>query len=179
MKTLSDHILDIVQNSVNAKSTLIEITIEKDKKNELCTLKIKDNSCGMKKEILEQAANPFFTTLETRKVGLGLSLLKQNAEMANGKFSIQSEPGKGTLVEAVFQLSHLDRPELGDIWNTLYLIMLSYESIELVYEHKTNYGTFKFSSTDIRNTIKGVSMQQADIRQAITDFIKNNITEIQ
>jgi len=179
MKTLSDHILDIIQNSLNAKSTLIEIIVQTEKKSDLCILRIKDNGCGMSAEILKEATNPFFTTRKTRKVGLGLSLLKQNAEMANGKFTIQSEPGKGTTVEAVFQLSHLDRPELGDVWNSLYLSVLGNDSVELVYEHVTDKGRVKVSSTEIRKSIGGISMQQQDIRKAITDFLENNIKEIQ
>lgn len=179
MKTLSDHILDIIQNSINAKSTLIEIMVDIDKNKDLCLLKIMDNGCGMNNEMLKQATNPFFTTRKTRKVGLGLSLLKQNAEMANGNFTIESEPAKGTIVEAVFQYSNIDRPELGDVWDTLYLTMLSNKNVELIYEHKTNKGSFKFISTEIRNSIEGISMQQAKIRNAIADYIKNNITEIQ
>jgi len=179
MKTLSDHILDIVQNSIRANATLIEVMVEENKKSDLCILRINDNGCGMNKEMLEKATNPFFTTRVTRKVGLGLSLLKQNSEMANGKFSIQSELKKGTEVEAIFQLSHFDRPELGDIWDTLYLTMLSNKNVELVYEHNTNKGSFKINSTEIRNNIEGVSMQRPEIREAITDIIKNNIHEIQ
>ena len=179
MKTLSDHILDIVQNSIRANATLIEVMVEENKKNDLCTVRIEDNGCGMNKEMLEKATNPFFTTRTTRKVGLGLSLLKQNAERANGKFSIQSELNKGTEVEATFQYSNVDRPELGDIWDTLYLTMLSNKNVELIYGHTTNKGTFKISSTEIRNNIEGVSMQQPEIREAITDIIKNNIHEIQ
>jgi hypothetical protein len=179
MKTLSDHILDIVQNSVRANATLIDIIVEEDKINDLCVLRICDNGCGMNSEILEQATNPFFTTRKTRKVGLGLSLLKQNAEMANGKFSIQSELNKGTEVEATFQYSNVDRPELGDVWNTFYLTMLSNKNVELIYGHKTNNGSFKISSNEIRSNIEGISMQQPEIREAITDIIKNNITDIQ
>lgn len=179
MKTLSDHILDIAQNSLNAKSTLIKITVEMDKKNDLCIVKITDNGCGMSREILEQATNPFFTTRKTRKVGLGLSLLKQNAERANGKFSIHSELNKGTEVEATFQYSNVDRPELGDVWNTLYLTMLSNSNVEIIYEHITNWGRFKISSGEIRDNIEGISMQQPDIREAIIEMIKNNIKDIQ
>lgn len=179
MKTLSDHIMDIVQNSVNAKSTLIEIMVDFNKIEDLCILKISDNGCGMDSETLKQATNPFFTTRKTRKVGLGLSLLKQNAEMSNGKFSIISAPKKGTNVEAAFQYSNIDRPELGDIWNTLYLCMLSNKNIEITYTHNTEKGSFNISSEEIKESIDGVSMQKAEIREAITDLLKNNITEIQ
>ncbi len=179
MKTLSDHVLDIVQNSIRAKATLIEIMVEENKINDLCILRISDNGCGMDNKMVELATNPFFTTRKTRKVGLGLSLLKQNAEMANGKFNITSEVNKGTMIEAIFQYSNLDRPELGDIWNMLYLTMLGNKNLELMYEHRTNKNSFKFSSTEIKSNIEGVSMQQAEIRNAIIDFIKNNIKDIQ
>jgi hypothetical protein len=179
MKTLSDHILDIVQNSISANATLIEIIVEEDKKKDLCILRIIDNGCGMNKEMLEQATNPFFTTRKTRKVGLGLSLLKQNAEMANGNLKIMSELNKGTEVEATFQHSNIDRPELGDVWNTFYLTMLGNKNIEFVYRHKTNNGEFEISSNEIKNSIEGVSMQQPEIREAITDLIRNNIKDIQ
>lgn len=179
MKTLSDHILDIVQNSISANATLIEIIVEEDKKKDLCILRIGDNGCGMSKEMLEQATNPFFTTRKTRKVGLGLSLLKQNAERAYGKFSIKSELNKGTEVEATFQYSNVDRPELGDVWNSLYLSILSNSIVEIIYEHITNSGRFKISSSEIRDNIEGVSMQQPDIREAIIEMIKNNIKDIQ
>ncbi|TNF45838.1 MAG: ATP-binding protein [Bacteroidetes bacterium] len=179
MKTLADHILDIVQNSVRANATLIEIIVEEDKKNDLCLLKINDNGCGMSAETLEKATNPFFTTRNTRKVGLGLSLLKQNAEMANGRFKIQSELKKGTEVEATFQHSHFDRPELGEVWDTYYLTMLGNKNVEFIYEHKTNKGSFRITSAEIRKSTEGISLQQTEIRKAITDLIKNNITDIQ
>lgn len=179
MKTLSDHILDILQNSINAKSTLIKIRIEKDKKNDLCILKIKDNGCGMDEQTLKQASNPFFTSRKTRKVGLGLALLKQNAERANGTFSILSEVNKGTKVEATFQLSNADRPELGDVWNVFYLTMLSNENVDFELKYKTDIGTFKIDSTEIKELLDGIPLKQKEIGKAIVEMIKNNIKEIQ
>jgi hypothetical protein len=51
--------------------------------------------------------------------------------------------------------------------------------VEVIFEHKTNKGNFKISSTEIRNSTEGVSLQKMEIREAITDLIKNNITDIQ
>lgn len=178
MKTISDHVLDIVQNSVRASATLIEIIVNEERKNNLYTLEIKDNGCGMSREVLEQAANPFFTSRNTRKVGLGLPLLKQNAEAAGGSFQISSEPGKGTDVRAVFQLEHLDRPPLGDIWNTWFLTMLSNPEIRLVYQHKTPEGSFELDSKEVAEMTEGVSLQQKEVREAILELIKNNLDEI-
>jgi hypothetical protein len=179
MKNMADHILDIVQNSLRANANLIEIIVEENKTDDFCSVIISDNGYGMNDEMLKQAANPFFTSRSTRKVGLGLSLLKQNAEMANGNFSLKSEPGVGTIVEATFQLSNVDKPPLGEIWDVLYLIMTGNKNLTLTYEHRTNKGDFKITSTEIREAIGGVSMQNAEIREAITGLLKSNIKEIQ
>lgn len=178
MKTISDHVLDIVQNSVRAKATLIEIIVNEERKNNLYTLEINDNGCGMSREVLEQAAQPFFTSRNTRKVGLGLPLLKQNAEAAGGSFQISSEPGKGTKVQAVFQLDHLDRPPLGDIWNSWFLTVLSNPEIGLVYLHKTPEGSFEIDSKEVVKMTEGISIQQKEVREAILEMIKNNLEDI-
>ena len=135
MRTLSEHILDIAQNSTRAGAKMIEIIVEESKKKDLCSLTINDNGCGMDEKTLKQATNPFFTSRTTRKVGLGLPLLKQKAEETGGSFSLDSESGKGTKLRAEFQLSNIDRPPMGDIWDTMYLLFLSYRDIQLVYRH--------------------------------------------
>src|SRR6056297_3434391 len=179
MKTISEHVLDIVQNSVRAKATLIEIIVNENKENNLYTLIVKDNGCGMPEEILRQATNPFFTSRKTRKVGLGLSLLKQNAENANGSFTIDSTPGEGTLVKAVFQKSHLDRPPLGDIWNTWCYTLLSNTRIRFIYRHFADAGSFEIDSKEITELLEGVSPGQKEVREAIIELIINNLKEIE
>jgi len=179
MRTLSDHIMDIVQNSVSAGANLIEIIVEENKKKDICSLKINDNGCGMNAETLCRATDPFFTSRKTRKVGLGLPLLKHNAEATGGFFSLESAPGKGTNLLAAFKLSNIDRPPLGDIWNTLYLMLLSYDKGELIYTHQTEAGTFRFSSTEIKDILGDVSLQQKEIREGIIELIKTNLKEIE
>lgn len=179
MRTLSEHILDIIQNSVRAEATLIEIIVEENKKNDLCSLIIRDNGCGMSEETAAEAINPFFTSRVTRKVGLGLPLLKQNAEQANGSFKLVSKLGKGTTVKAEFVLSNIDRPPLGDIWETFYLTLLSYNSGEIKYSHKTDSGTFDISSTELRDILGDISYQKKEIREGIIELIKTNLEEIE
>ncbi len=178
MRTLSEHVLDIVQNSIKAKATLIEIIVEEDKINDLCTLIIKDNGCGMSKEVLEQAANPFFTSRKTRNVGLGLSLLKQNAEASGGVFKIESIPGVGTKVEASFQISNVDKPPLGDIWETFYLTLISFDEGDLEYRHTTEKGEFVIRSGELKEMLGEVSFQQKEIREGIIELIRTNLVEL-
>lgn len=178
MKTLADHILDILQNSIRAKSTLIEIIVDEDKKNDICTVIINDNGCGMNNEILSKATTPFFTSRETRKVGLGLSLFKQNAEKSNGSFLIESGVNIGTVLKATFQLSHIDKPPLGDIWNVYYFTLIGNENLALNYRHKTDKGEFSIQSDEIKELLDGASLKQKEIRQAIIEIIKNNLKDI-
>jgi len=178
MKTISEHVLDIIQNSVRAGATLIEIIVVENNISDLYALTIKDNGSGMSMELLEKAANPFFTSRKTRKVGLGLSLLRQNAEAANGSFFIDSTVGVGTVVQANFQLSHLDRPPAGDIWNSWYLSVIGNPKTRFQYRHQTDEGEFKIDSGEIREMMKGVSLKQSEIGNALTEMIKNNLEEI-
>ena len=83
-----------------------------------------------------QALDPFFTTRTTRKVGLGLSLLAQAARQAGGSLELDSEPGRGTTVKAVFRLSHPDLKPLGDIAETLRTIVIGRPEIDLQFEYK-------------------------------------------
>ena len=96
MKELSLNILDIAENSVKAKATLTEILI--DENENVLTITIRDNGCGMKEDFLRNVSDPFTTTRTTRKVGLGIPLFKLAAENTGGSFYITSEVGKGTTI---------------------------------------------------------------------------------
>ncbi len=179
VKTIADHIFDVLQNSVRAGATVIEIVVAEDKTEDICCIEIKDNGCGMDVRTLEKATDPFFTSRNTRKVGLGLSLLKQKAENANGFFELHSQPGKGTTVKAVFRFSHIDRPPLGEIWDVWYLTVLSYTNIEINYLHSTNKGRFKIGSKEVTEMLGAVPLKNPEIQKAIYELIKNNLIEIE
>ena len=136
MQDLSLHILDIVENSLAASATRVEIAIVEDTREDLLSLVIRDNGRGMDAEARKQALDPFYTTRTTRRVGLGLSLLAQAAQQSGGAIEIVSEPGRGATVKAVFQLSHPDRKPLGDVAETLRTILCGRPELELRFEHK-------------------------------------------
>ena len=92
MKELSLNILDIAMNSVKAGATLVEILI--DERNGWRTLTIRDNGCGMSEDFLRAVTDPFTTTRTTRKVGMGLPLLKLAAEQTGGVMQIESSQGE-------------------------------------------------------------------------------------
>ena len=178
MRTLAEHILDIAMNSVRAQATLIEIIVEESKKNDLWTLTITDNGCGMEEKILRQATDPFFTSRTTRKVGLGLSLLKQNSEATGGRIIIDSRPGNGTKLRAEFRLSHIDRLPFGDISETLYLLFLGFRNGEIRYCHQTDCSNFKITSSELKGILGGLSLQNREVRNGIIEMIKTNLDVI-
>ena len=96
MKDLSSHMMDIVQNSIRAEASWIQIRICEDPEADLFLIEIQDNGCGMDEATLARVRDPFFTSRTVRKVGLGIPLLQQNAERTGGKVSIVSQPGQGT-----------------------------------------------------------------------------------
>ena len=80
MNEISLHILDILQNSIKAGATLITIVIEFDEEKGLLSVSITDNGCGMDEEYVQRVTDPFTTGRTTRRVGLGIPLLKLAAE---------------------------------------------------------------------------------------------------
>ena len=98
-------------------------------------LEIRDDGQGMDEESQRRALDPFFTTRTTRRVGLGLSLLAQAAQESGGAFELTSRPGQGTTVKAEFQLSHPDRKPLGDVAETLRVILQGRPDMGLRFEY--------------------------------------------
>ncbi len=143
------HILDVVENSIEANASKIEIKIIEEKNKDLLAVEIKDNGRGMNRETINKVLDPFYTTRTTRRVGMGLSLLAQAARESNGNFEINSKVGVGTEVKAVFQYSHIDRKPIGDMKNTLITLMVSHPEINFVYEHQDEDGNYVLDSNEI------------------------------
>ena len=179
MKDLSLHILDIVQNSIRAKAKLIGIEISESQDQNQLIITIADDGSGMSPEQLQQAIDPFYTSRTTRKVGLGLSLFKQNAEMAGGSFNMESEIGKGTRVTAVFGLDHLDRPVMGDLVGSLLILLCSSDEVDYVFKHQTPLGEFILDSREIKQTLENVSINHPDVRVFLKEMIEENLKQIQ
>jgi two-component system cell cycle sensor histidine kinase/response regulator CckA len=70
------------------------------KPGDYACISVSDNGVGMRKEVLEHALEPFFTTkTEERGTGLGLSTVRNFAVEARGFVTIESQEGLGTAVK--------------------------------------------------------------------------------
>lgn len=173
MKELALHILDIVQNSIRAKASLIEIRIVEDLQKNLLSIQIIDNGIGMNKETLKKVSDPFWTSRNTRKVGLGISLLKAATEMCDGCFKINSQLGKGTEVIAEFKWDHIDRAPLGDMPETISLLIMTNESIDFIYTHTFNQKVYELNTIEIKEVLGNLVINNLEV----IDWIKNNIRQ--
>jgi nitrogen fixation/metabolism regulation signal transduction histidine kinase len=179
MTELSLHIMDIAQNSISAKADLIEIEVTEDMRNDRLTISISDNGCGMDAETAARATDPFFTSRTTRKVGMGLSLLKQAAEQCNGSFDLKSKVRQGTTVTASFKFSHIDRQPMGDIADVIVLLAAANSDIRFVYKHTTEHGAYVFDTKEINEILENVPIANAEVKKYLREMINENLEEIE
>lgn len=178
MKELSLHIYDLLENSIAAKATQIELTVKDSLKDDVYFFTIKDNGEGMSKEFLAKVSDPWTTTRTTRKVGIGLPLIKMNAESWGGGFNIESEVGVGTKLDFWFQHSNIDRQPMGDIASTIVMLCAQYQNIRFIYTHRTDEGEYIFDSKEIKEALNGMSMQDVSIMKYLKEMIRENLAEI-
>ena len=176
MKELSMHILDITMNSIKAEATIIEINIEDSIKNNWLKITIRDNGRGMSEEVINNVTNPFYTTRTTRKVGLGIPMLKESCERCNGCLKIYSQPGIGTTISCYFERDNIDRAPLGNMGETIMAIINSSDNCDLIYTHATDSGTFVFNTTEIKDVLEGMDMSDINVLIWIKEYINENVT---
>lgn len=178
MKELSLHILDIVQNSVAAGARLIMLDLIEDVNTDLLEFSIKDDGCGMTEETLKKVTDPFTTGRTTRRVGLGIPLLKAAAELTGGGLELTSEPGVGTTVTARFVYDSIDRQPLGNMAETMLGLITSYENIGFVYYHRVNEKEFTLDTREIKGILGEVSLNEPEVVLWLSGFLNENETEL-
>ena len=142
MRELSLNILDIAQNSITAGATLIAIRVAEDTAADRLTIAVQDDGKGMTAEQVARVMDPFYTTRTTRKVGMGIPLFRMAAQQTGGDLSIDSTPGAGTTVTATFGLSHIDRMPLGNMADTMCILMGCNEQINFSFTYRVGEKAF-------------------------------------
>ena len=174
MEDISLHILDIVENSIRADAKRIEIILSMDAGRDLLRVEINDDGRGMDAETLAKVRDPFFTT-KAKKTGLGIPLLAQAAEQAGGRLILDSAPGKGTKMSVTFRWSHVDRPAIGSMTDTLMMLIAGHPDRDFVYEERQGERVFRFDTCEIKAELDGVPIAAPAALEAIRDLLKENI----
>ncbi|KPK69362.1 hypothetical protein AMJ87_10595 [candidate division WOR_3 bacterium SM23_60] len=179
MQDLSLHILDIVENSIAAGATMIKITVNEDSRENLLTVIIHDNGSGLDEESLKKVLDPFYTTKESKRIGLGVSMLAHATREANGTFDIQSKKGEGTEISATFVYNHIDRKPLGNIVDTIVsLIATAGSRFDLVYKHRKNKKSFVLDTKEVKQDLNGIALSNPEVLDRLRKEISKALEEI-
>ena len=152
MRELALHILDIAQNSIAAKATKIIIEVHENE-NGFFVFRIKDNGCGMSEEMVRNVRDPFVTTRKTRKVGMGIPFMDMVTEQCGGHLDIFSQVGKGTEVAAYFEADNIDRPPLGNIVESIKVLLVGAPDIDLDFTYTCLGGAIVFKTEEMREVL--------------------------
>ena len=178
MRDISLHLSDIVQNSITARASRVDIRFDLDERKVL-TVTVRDDGCGMSPELLERVQSPFATTRTTRKVGLGIPLLAQNARLSGGDVRISSAVGEGTVIEASFHTDSIDCLPVGDLAETMATLVLSNpDRPDFNLTCTSPEGEMQFSTGEIRAALDGVSLAEPEVYQWILASLKEEIEPI-
>ncbi len=148
MKELSLHILDLVENALRAGAQRVVISIREDSQKDLIEVVVEDDGMGMDEETKQRVLDPFFST-KGKKIGIGLPLVAQLSSQCGGELEISSERGKGTRVRATFRKSHIDLPPLGNLPETLFVLLASHPEVEFVFSHEVDGRSWSFNSHEV------------------------------
>ncbi len=179
MQEISLNILDIAENSIRAEADLVEVTVKELPDEDVLSFTIKDNGCGMDEEMVKRVSDPFVTTRTTRKVGLGISLLKSSAQQTGGDVFIESQVGVGTTLTATFSYSHIDRQPLGDIGAVMVSLISMNPDIDFIYTHVYCRKEFRLDTRELRAVLGDeVKFSEPSVAVWIGEYITDNLTEI-
>ncbi len=174
MKELSLNILDITKNSVSAGASQIDIFLDEDSAG-ILKLTIRDNGCGMSEETLIGVTDPFYTTRTTRKVGMGLPLLKLAAEQTGGGLNIISSDKvgeSGTTLEATFDTASIDYTPLGDIISTVCILIAGSPDIDFDFRDISPRGAVSLNTRELRAVLGEVSLAEPEVQAWIKEYLE-------
>lgn len=175
MTELSLTVLDIANNSVSAGADTVEIDISINKAKDLMILQVKDNGKGIPKEIIDKVTQPFYTTRKTRKVGMGLPLLKQLCEQCEGSLTLESH--NGTTITAVLRLSSVDRPPLGNMGESIITLIHSDSNIRFIFRYSFDDKSYELDTKEVKKIV-GNDITSHQILVYLSEMINENINNI-
>ena len=176
MKELSLNILDVAENSVKAGASLTQILLT-EQGNKL-TLEIIDDGCGMSEDVVRSVTDPFYTTRTTRKVGMGIPLLKLACEQTGGELTISSvteedDPVQhGTHVTATFYTDHLDFTPLGDVSSSILTLIQGHPDSDFVFRHQKDDRTVELDTRELREVLEDVPLNSYDVMRWIGENLQ-------
>ncbi len=178
MREISLHILDLIQNSIEAEATSVKLEIIEDIVNDRMIIRVSDNGRGMNEKMRQLVIDPFITTRTTRRIGLGLPLMDMSTKRCDGYLDINSIPGQGTVIEAMYRHSHYDRPPMGNLPETIKSILVANPELQFFYSHTFNDQSLSVSSQEIADILDGIPLTQPDVLIWLDGYLSESIDNL-
>ncbi|MBR3223894.1 MAG: ATP-binding protein [Atopobiaceae bacterium] len=176
MKELSLNILDVAENSVKAGASLTQILLTE--KDNVLTIEIVDDGCGMDEDVVRSVTDPFYTTRTTRKVGMGIPLLKLACEQTEGQLTIESttieeDPtAHGTHVTATFNMDHIDFMPLGDVSSSVLTLIQGHPDTDFLFRHEKDGQVVELDTRQLREVLEDVPLNSYDVLEWIREYLR-------
>ncbi len=183
MKEIALHLLDLAENSISADARTVRVSVTEDFRTDRLSVCVEDDGRGMSEETVKQVIDPFYTSRTTRKVGLGIPLLKEQAETCNGKMNVTSKPGAGTKIEASFQHSHIDRMPLGDLAVTFLALEVAHPDVHWVFTYtyqppfRGSPRIFEFDDQPVKETLAGFPLTHPNVITYLRSSLEEGFAE--
>ena len=152
MREISLAILDVVQNSIDAGATIIEVNVGVT--DSVIRFEITDNGVGMTETELKKATESGASFKGS--TGYGLALLKNEVSQSGGDLIIKSKSGIGTVVNAKYNRNN--QCLIGDLGSTF--VALVDEGFDVVLTIDL-YGELKCYDTRELKSSAGVAELQS------------------
>lgn len=178
MKELALNILDIAQNSLDARASEIKLQIKESDKSNILSIEITDNGAGISEDMLKTVDDPYTTGRTSRNIGMGIPLLKYHAQQAGGNLEISSRKNIGTNLKVWFRKDHIDRQPMGDLSGVIRILLSTEKEVNFIYEHHTDIGSFRISSQEIKNELELVNLLDNELLTQIENLIRINIKDL-
>jgi hypothetical protein len=179
LRELALHLLDIAENSISARASTIKIVVIEDTIHDRLKMSIQDNGIGMDEFTVAKVVDPFITSRTTRKVGLGIPLLKAAAEACKGSLNITSALGMGTLLEVEFQHSHIDRMPLGDLAGTIFGLVVGTPQVHWVIVYQVDSNEYTFDDEPIKAALGDVPLTEPSVLTYIREMLYEGMAAMQ
>ena len=128
----------------------------------------------MTDEQIKSVTDPFYTTRTTRKIGLGIPLFKMAAEMSGGSFKIESTVGVGTKIYTSYIHSSIDRMPVGNINETVSMLIRMNPDIDFVYTHTFNEKSYSLDTRELREQLEDVPLDTPEVIDWINEYLTEN-----
>jgi hypothetical protein len=177
LREIALHILDLIENSIRAGAAVVSVEVEEDPQRDCLSVSVLDDGPGIG-VAADVAADPFYTTKQGKKTGLGLSLLKFRVEQAGGSFSLGRSSLGGCAVRASMPMSSVDRSPLGDIPATLASVACTNPDIELRLRLRVEGREWSVSTADIRTGLPAGGRNEIAVARCMKERIAEGLSTL-